>query len=244
MHCFQLCMTTNLGHAVLCHISIWLPQKCIACTLSGCLLPESRLTIVMVFWPNAGLWSWCFRSTYSVHNWCRTFWQAWWQTDKDWCCICFFWEGAKGPGSPVWLIFGFTHSAFFFSIDIEDFFPDLLYRVSFSQNTVMLSAASVQDFYRTLSGMTMLVTKMTTIVWGLTRSGLLLLQVMLYNAKLWEKTLQSFDLSQLSTTYKVCPVSNWQEVWLLLELSLCFVLMVLSHKGDGDIRLPFLYPWC
>jgi len=60
--------------------------------------------------------------------------------------------------------------------------------------------------------MTMLVTKMTTIVWGLTRSGLLLLQVMLYNAKLWEKTLQSFDLSQLSTTYKVCPVSNWQEV--------------------------------
>jgi hypothetical protein len=37
-------------------------------------------------------------------------------------------------------------------------------------------------------------------------------QVMLYNAKLWGKTLQSFDLSQLSTTYKVCPVSNWQEV--------------------------------
>jgi hypothetical protein len=78
--------------------------------------------------------------------------------------------------------------------------------VSFSQNTVMLSAARVQDFYRTLSGMTMLVAKMTTIVWGLTRLGLLLLQVMLYNAKLWEKTLQSFDLSQLSTTYKVCPV--------------------------------------
>ncbi len=51
---------------------------------------------------------------------------------------------------------------------------------------------------------------------------------MLYNAKLWGKTLQSFDLSQLSTTYKVCPVSNWQEVWLLLELSLCFILMVLS----------------
>jgi hypothetical protein len=70
----------------------------------------------------------------------------------------------------------------------------------------MLSAARVQDFYRTLSGMTMLVAKMTTIVWGLTRLGLLLLQVMLYNAKLWEKTLQSFDLSQLSTTYKVCPV--------------------------------------
>lgn len=78
--------------------------------------------------------------------------------------------------------------------------------MSFSQNTVMLSAARVQDFYRTLSGMTMLVAKMTTIVWGLTRLGLLLLQVMLYNAKLWEKTLQSFDLSQLSTTYKVCPV--------------------------------------
>ncbi len=84
--------------------------------------------------------------------------------------------------------------------------------MSFSQNTVMLSAARVQDFYRTLSGMTMLVAKMTTIVWGLTRSGLLLLQVMLYNAKLWEKTLQSFDQSQLSTTYKVCPVSNWQKV--------------------------------
>ncbi|KAH9544592.1 hypothetical protein CY35_12G002000 [Sphagnum magellanicum] len=36
-------------------------------------------------------------------------------------------------------------------------------------------------------------------------------QVMLYNAKLWEKTLQSFDLSQLSTTYKdACLPKGWK----------------------------------
>jgi hypothetical protein len=35
--------------------------------------------------------------------------------------------------------------------------------------------------------------------------------VMLYNAKLWEKTLQSFDLSQLSTTYKdACLPKGWK----------------------------------